>query len=112
MTEPWRKVAKQNRVDSQNVIAIRIVKVSLVCDVVEVWQVLWKIRFLLALLEHVLLLVPEPLRVDLAKVLYKQGVPSDALFSIAEDAKTFWMDSKVWVILAFCCLNSLKYDTS
>ena len=57
----------------------------LVRDVVEIWQLCRQQVLVLSLLEHVLLLVPQPLWVDFSKVFNYQAVFLNALFSLAED---------------------------
>ena len=72
MTETTREMSVQDWVNSEDIIALWIIKVPLICDVVEVWQVSREELLYLALLEHVLLLIPEPLGIYLSKVLHHQ----------------------------------------
>ena len=54
---------------------------------------------MLTLFEKVLLLVPEPLRVDFTEVLDQKSVLSNALAPIAKDAQAFRMDPEVGIVL-------------
>jgi hypothetical protein len=60
------------------------------------------------LLEDVLLLVPEPLWVDLSKVLDKQAVFLDAFLNVAEDAKAFRVNAKMRIVLPFQTFDGLE----
>lgn len=81
---------------------------SLVCDVVEIWQVFRKTALCLTLLEYVLFLIPEPLGVDLAKVFDKKTILGDALLAIAKDAQSFRVDAEVRIDLSFDTVDGFK----
>lgn len=69
MAQSAGEVAVQDRIDSEDVVALRIVHVALEGNVVEVGQVFWQLLRILSLLDDVLLLVPVPWPVDLSEVL-------------------------------------------
>ena len=81
---------------------------SLVCDVVEIWQVFRKTALRLTLLEYVLFPIPEPLGVYLAKVLDKKAVLRDALLAITKDAQSFRVDAEVRIDLSFDTVDGFK----
>ena len=79
---------------------------SFISDVVEVRQLLRENSLILTLLQNVLLFVPEPRLINLAEVLNDQVFFTNASFSFTEDPKTFRMNSKVEITLAYDFLDS------
>ena len=69
MTQTRSKVSKKNRIYGEHIITRRVIEMSFVRNVVEVWQIFWKVSLRLPLLKQVLLFIPEPLGVDLTEVL-------------------------------------------
>lgn len=100
--------AKENRINRQNVITLWVIKVPLICNVVEVWQIFRKSAFLLALLQDILLFKPEPLRVYFTVVFDKQAIFVKSFFSIAKDAQTFAMDPEAGIIFTFALSYCIK----
>jgi hypothetical protein len=56
-------------VHSQNIVAIRVIKMAFINDIVELRELLRKHRFILTLFEHILLFIPVPRGVNLSKIL-------------------------------------------
>lgn len=95
VTQATAKVAVQDWIYCQYIIAVGVVHVTLKSDVVEVRQVFRQFLAILALLDHVLLLVPVPRTVDLAEVLDDKSVARQAFLAVAEDADTLRVHLKV-----------------
>lgn len=86
VAEPGGEVTEENRVNCEHIVAIWVIVVPLISNIIEIRQVFGQVAPSLALLQYVLLFVPEPLRVYLPKVLHKQRVLANALSPITEDA--------------------------
>lgn len=80
---------------------------SLISYVVEIGQIFRKRASVLTLLKNVLLLIPEPGRVDFTKILNDQAAWLDTLLSLAENAHTFGVNSKVLFVFGLDIHNSV-----
>lgn len=102
------EVSKQDWINRENIVAVRVVEMPFVSDVIEIWKIFWQTTFCLALLKNVLLFVPKPLRIDLSKVFNKQAVFANAFFNVAKDAQAFWVDAEVGIVLPFQTLDCFE----
>ncbi len=79
---------------------------SLISDIVEVRQFFRELRFVLTLLEDVLLFIPTPGLINLSKVLNDKCACFYAFWSLAKNAKAFRMHPKMSLYVPFYHLNA------
>mmetsp|Transcript_31136 Transcript_31136/g.30590 ORF Transcript_31136/g.30590 Transcript_31136/m.30590 type:complete len:218 (-) Transcript_31136:1734-2387(-) len=103
-----RVITIQDGINHQNVIALRIVIVPLIGYIVEFRELFREDLLVLALLQHILLLIPIPWRINLSKVLNDQIVCLDSFFAFAEDSQSFGMDSEVRIYLVLEVVDAIN----
>lgn len=99
MGETGREIAIQDWVHCQNIIAGWVVEVSLISNVVEIWEVLTEISLVLTLFQNVLSLVPIPSLINLTEIFYYQVIALDALFPFTKYAEAFRVHPEVGIDL-------------
>lgn len=97
VTQSWRVVSVEDGVYSEDVIAFGVVEVPFVVDVVEFGQFFGEDAFVLALLQHILLLIPQPRRINLSKILHNQSFLTN--IPLTKDSQSLRMHSKMRIIL-------------
>lgn len=79
----------QDGVNREDIISVRVLKMTLIRNVVEVRQIFAEIALILSLLQDVLTFVPIPSLVYFAEILNNQLVRLDSFLLLAKDAQAF-----------------------
>jgi len=82
-------VSVQNWVHHQDIVPLRIVKVSLVRYVIKIRELFGESASILTLLKDVLFLIPQPWWINFAEILDNQAARLYSLLPLAKDAHAF-----------------------